>query len=100
VLVVPELPAHLHELLQARWQSIRRLVVDAQHVQGIELVIIVAAITDRVEIAMLIGLDAVVAIAEVAPWAAPFMRARPWVPLLVMASSGAALVFAKAAAEN
>lgn len=81
--MVPQLRGRHEQLVLARLDSVERLVADAQHVTGIEVVIVVEEKHDYVGVGVLAGDDAVIEVAEAAPWACWFMGARPWVPLLI-----------------
>lgn len=83
LITVPRLRGLHEHLVLARLDSIERLVADAQHVTGIEVVIVVEEQHGRVSVGVLAGALAVVEVAEAAPWACWFMGARPWVPLLI-----------------
>jgi hypothetical protein len=96
VLVVPQLRRDHWRVLRERWGSVRRLVEDAQLVRGVDLAVVV---TDRgevswVSVSVVLGIDAVLLIAAAAPWAAPFLRARPWVPVVVITVGGSIVAFA------
>jgi hypothetical protein len=96
VLVVPELRGDYRRVLLERWRSVRRLVEAARHVRGVDLAVVV---TDRgdlswVSVAAVLGDDALLLVAEAGEWAAPFLRARPWVPVVVITAAGGLVVFA------
>ena len=100
MLVVPPLPEAHRRLVMGRWGSIRHLVEDAQGVRDVEIVVVVVEDGSRVSVGVIVGLDALALVAEIEPRAAAFTMARPWVPVVVLTSTGRSVTFASATWEN
>jgi hypothetical protein len=100
VLLIPEPVGDHRRILLARWPCIRRLVLEAQHLQRVDLAIVVADVDSRIGVGALLGSDAVVAVADIAAWAVPFLAIRPWVPILVVGHGSSTLAFARAPPAN
>lgn len=95
MLVVPSLHGVHHRILVRRWGSVRRLVEDAQHVLGVEVLVVVGDEDARVSVGVIMGIDAVVLVSKAEPWAVAFIMARPWVPIVVASGKAARVVFAR-----
>lgn len=99
--LVPQLRGRHRRLLDARLDSIERLVADAEFLTGIEVVVVVEEQLDHVGVGVLAGDDAVVEVFEAARWATWFLVARPWVPVLICTIDGVAVVsFGRASAAG
>ncbi|MBX3125542.1 MAG: hypothetical protein KF718_02455 [Polyangiaceae bacterium] len=92
LVVVPHLRGRHRRLVEARLHGLERLIVEAQFVKGIEVLIVIEEQLDHVSVGVLAGADAIVEVMRAGSWAASFMLARPWVPVLVVDRSGGGAV--------